>query len=274
MTRCDVRSCASRPSEERRAAAASLLPAHRAWADTRGRGGSQYIQGGDVLPDTSHSTDALAAHLRGYFQAKSDRNLAWQTSYYARPTLWYVAPDTGRYWTHWQKFHDAIAELYPTWPQGSNSYPTRMLGDTTSAIVFFTDTPGMFGPGQVRNASAINFDREGFPGPGEATAGTGARHREHADGAIRPREQKQQGRCSPPCARTSRSSPGNLEAWQRTAAALMEPVSATAKKYSNCRREISAATCLLPLENSSGLGCAHAVTRRRTGPRPRVRASA
>jgi hypothetical protein len=65
------------------AATAPLLPAHSALADSCGHGGSPYIEGVDVLPDTSHATSALAAHLRGYFQAKSDRNLTRQTSYYA-----------------------------------------------------------------------------------------------------------------------------------------------------------------------------------------------
>jgi hypothetical protein len=101
------------------AAAAALLPAHSALADSRGHGGSQYIEGVDVLPQTSHATSVLAAHLRGYFQAKSDRNLTRQTPCYAQPTIWYVDPDTGRYRTDWQEFHDTIAKLYPNWPQGS-----------------------------------------------------------------------------------------------------------------------------------------------------------
>src|SRR5262249_55487260 len=49
----------------------------------------------------------------------------------------------------------------PTWPADSRSYPTRILGDSTSAILIFTDTPGMFGPGQVRNYGAVNFNRQG-----------------------------------------------------------------------------------------------------------------
>jgi len=56
---------------------------------------------------------------------------------------------------------DAVAGWYPTWPKGSASYPTRILGDTNSAILIFTDTPGMSGPGQVRNYGAVNFGRRG-----------------------------------------------------------------------------------------------------------------
>ena len=43
-------------------AAASLLPASNTWADTA-RGGSPYVKGVDVLPDTSHATD-VAAHIQ------------------------------------------------------------------------------------------------------------------------------------------------------------------------------------------------------------------
>jgi hypothetical protein len=59
---------------------------------------------------------------------------------------------------------EALAGWYPTWPKGSASYPTRILGDTTSAILIFTDTPGMFGSGQVRNYGAVNFGRDGTIG--------------------------------------------------------------------------------------------------------------
>ncbi|MGW0583767.1 hypothetical protein ACWD25_49480, partial [Streptomyces sp. NPDC002920] len=142
------------------AAAASLLPAG-AWADTRARGGSPYVEGVDVVPDVSHATSALAAHIRGYFQAKSDQDLAWQSSYFSHRSTTYIDAILGWHWYTWQDLHDGLATFYPKWPKDSKSYPTRILGDTTSAILFFTDTPGMFGPGQVRNAGAVNFDRRG-----------------------------------------------------------------------------------------------------------------
>lgn len=143
-------------------AAATLLPAGSAWAaDTTGRGGSQYVEGVDVLPDTSHATSALVAHMRGYFQAKSDKNLEWQTSYFSGAQFTYIDAILGWHWYTAQALRDALAGWYPTWPKDSKSYPTRILGDTTSAILLFTDSPGMFGPGQVRNAGAVNFDRTG-----------------------------------------------------------------------------------------------------------------
>jgi hypothetical protein len=142
-------------------AATSLLSTRSAWADDRGRAGDRYVSGVDVLPDTSHASSALVAHIRGYFQAKSDKNLAWQMSYFSRRQFTYIDAILGWHWYAWEEMHDALAGWYPTWPKDSKSYPTRILGDTTSAILLFTDTPGMFGPGQVRNAGAVNFDRQG-----------------------------------------------------------------------------------------------------------------
>ena len=143
------------------AASASLLNAPSAWAEARAAGGGQYVRGVDVIPDTSHATQALAERIRGYFQAKSDKNLDWQTSYFSRQRTTYIDAILGWHWYSWQALHDALASWYPTWPADSKSYPTRILGDTTSAILLFTDTPGMFGPGQVRNAGAVNFNGQG-----------------------------------------------------------------------------------------------------------------
>ncbi|WP_405723186.1 twin-arginine translocation signal domain-containing protein [Streptomyces sp. NBC_01537] len=142
-------------------ATASLLPADSAQARAGRPGGAQYVTGVDVLPDTSHASKALVNHIRGYFQAKTDKNLDWQTSYFSREQFTYIDAILGWHWYTWQALHDALAGWYPTWPENSKSYPTRILGDTTSAILIFTDTPGMFGPGQVRNFGAVNFNRQG-----------------------------------------------------------------------------------------------------------------
>jgi hypothetical protein len=142
-------------------AAAALLPASDALADAAPAGPAQYVKGIDVLPDTSHATEALVRHVRGYFQAKTDKNLGWQTSYLSRKQFTYIDGILGWHWYTWEALRDALAGWYPTWPKGSASYPTRILGDTTSAILIFTDTPGMFGPGQVRNYGAVNFGRDG-----------------------------------------------------------------------------------------------------------------
>lgn len=45
----------------------------------------------------------------------------------------------------------------PTWPAWAKSYPTRIIGDATSAVVFFTNTPGLFGPSEMRTIGVVNL---------------------------------------------------------------------------------------------------------------------
>jgi hypothetical protein len=82
-------------------------------------------------------------------------------SFFSRKQFTYIDGILGWHWYTWSAMRDALAGWYPTWPKGSQSYPTRILGDTTSALLIFTDTPGMFGPGQVRNFGAVNFGPDG-----------------------------------------------------------------------------------------------------------------
>jgi ketosteroid isomerase-like protein len=44
----------------------------------------------------------------------------------------------------------------PKWPAAGLSYPTRISGNTHSALVAFTDTPELFG-GEIRILAAIDF---------------------------------------------------------------------------------------------------------------------
>ena len=127
-------------------------------------GPRQYVPGVNVLPDTSHAGHDLAPHIRGYFEAKSTKNLDWQTSYFNAKQFTYIDAILGWHWYSKAALSAALESWYPTWPADSKSYPTRLLGDTTSAILIFTDTPGMFGPGQVRNYGAVNFNPDGTIG--------------------------------------------------------------------------------------------------------------
>jgi ketosteroid isomerase-like protein len=47
-------------------------------------------------------------------------------------------------------------QYMPQWPAGAKSYPTRILGDMTSAVVFTTDTPELFG-GEIRTITIADL---------------------------------------------------------------------------------------------------------------------
>src|SRR5215467_8404877 len=48
-------------------------------------------------------------------------------------------------------------QYMPQWPAGAKSYPTQILGDMTSAVVFVTDTPELFG-GEIRTISIVDLE--------------------------------------------------------------------------------------------------------------------
>lgn len=50
-----------------------------------------------------------------------------------------------------------LTEAVQSWTVTATSYPLRILGDTTSAVVYFVDTPGLFGAGEIRSISAADF---------------------------------------------------------------------------------------------------------------------
>jgi ketosteroid isomerase-like protein len=51
---------------------------------------------------------------------------------------------------------DLFENYMPKWPAAGLSYPTRISGDTHSALVAFTDTPELFG-GEIRILAAIDL---------------------------------------------------------------------------------------------------------------------
>lgn len=77
-------------------------------------------------------------------------------SYFSRSNVTYIDAALGWGFTSWQQLHDGFTQFMPGWPTGARSYATRIVGDERGAIVFFTDTPGMFGPGEIRAAGAVN----------------------------------------------------------------------------------------------------------------------
>jgi hypothetical protein len=60
-------------------------------------------------------------------------------------------------WYSWRELYDLFAQLMPTWPETAASYPTRIVGNSDSALVFFTDTPELFGH-EIRPIGAVNFE--------------------------------------------------------------------------------------------------------------------
>jgi hypothetical protein len=112
-----------------------------------------------IYPDvvnTSHATPEVAAFFKSYFTAKSEHKPVPTTDHFSEAHLTYIDAALG--WPYYnKKGMTDLFELYmPKWPPTGLSYPTRISGDTHSALVAFTDTPELFGA-EIRILAAIDF---------------------------------------------------------------------------------------------------------------------
>ncbi len=105
---------------------------------------------------TSHATPEAAAFFKSYFTAKSEHKPVATTDHFSDAHLTYIDAALG--WPFYNK--KAMTEIFeqfmPKWPPSGLSYPTRISGDTHSALVAFTDTPELFGA-EIRILAAIDF---------------------------------------------------------------------------------------------------------------------
>lgn len=133
-------------------AAASLPTAAAAAPATRSRQ-SVEILGRDV--DVTRAEPGVVRTLKSYFEAKTAADVDATMSHFA-PNLAYMDATLGWFYG-WRQLHELFDEAMPTWPRTAASYPTRILGDSNSALVFFTNTPDLFGH-EIRAVSAVNFE--------------------------------------------------------------------------------------------------------------------
>jgi ketosteroid isomerase-like protein len=109
------------------------------------------------IADTSHATAAAAAFFRSFFTAKTSKDIEATHAHfhpgktvYFEATLGWALPANGDVRKMWEQY-------MPQWPAGAKSYPTQILGDMTSAVVFVTDTPELFG-GEIRTISIADLE--------------------------------------------------------------------------------------------------------------------
>lgn len=119
--------------------------------------------GVDVVIDASHATTEVAVLLQRFFARKSAHDLDGWMSFFSRDPITYIDAVVSAGYFTWDALRDGLrdglSQFVPTWPSDGKSYPTRILGDAPSALVFFTDTAGLFGPSEIRAADVVNFRR-------------------------------------------------------------------------------------------------------------------
>jgi hypothetical protein len=90
------------------------------------------------------------------FQDKTNRDLDRFTAHFSQQVVTYTDATLGLQLGTWAVLRTTFAQLMATWPPTIRSYPTKVLGDARSAMVFFTDSPELFGH-EIRAIAPIDF---------------------------------------------------------------------------------------------------------------------
>jgi ketosteroid isomerase-like protein len=109
------------------------------------------------IADTSHATAAAAAFFRSFFTAKTGKDIEATHAHFHPGKTVYFDATLGWALTANADVRNMWEQYMPRWPAGAKSYPTRILGDMTSAVVFVTDTPELFG-GEIRTISIADLE--------------------------------------------------------------------------------------------------------------------
>lgn len=137
-------------------AVSGVLPPGAASATSRGP--ASQVPGIATQIDASHATPGLATWMSSYFRAKSRADVDATMAHFARHPFTYIDATIGSAFPTWDSLYGLFAAFMPAWPDGSASYPVRIIGDTRSAAVLFTNTAGLFGPSESRSFGVVNFD--------------------------------------------------------------------------------------------------------------------
>ncbi|RSL56812.1 hypothetical protein CEP53_006677 [Fusarium sp. AF-6] len=108
------------------------------------------------IADISHATPALVEFLRHYFQAKSRHDADEWIKDFDTSKITYIETVLGLHLNS-ANFDATAKAIMATWGADARSYPLRIIGDTHSAVMFFVDTPTMFGS-ELRGIAALDME--------------------------------------------------------------------------------------------------------------------
>ena len=137
------------------AGAASAAPAAAAASAKQGR--LPYPPG---VTDTSHCTPEVAEIFRGFYSAKSEHDAARLMSYFSKKSAYYIDASSGSVWPSWDALNALFTPFFASGlPADALSYPLRIVGDASSAMVEFEDRPEFFGH-ELRILGSVTFDSD------------------------------------------------------------------------------------------------------------------
>jgi ketosteroid isomerase-like protein len=109
------------------------------------------------IADVSRATAPAAAFFRSFFTAKTSKKIEQTHAHFHPDKTVYFDATLGWGWPSNADLKKVWEQYMPGWTAEARSYPTRILGDMTSAVVFMTDTPELFG-GEIRAIGIIDFE--------------------------------------------------------------------------------------------------------------------
>jgi ketosteroid isomerase-like protein len=129
-------------------------------ADSHQSGGGPEASGRPAYPDVadvSHATVEAAEFFRSYFTAKTSKDIEATHGHFHPDKTVYFDATLGWGWTTNADLKKVWEQYMPGWTAEARSYPTQILGDMTSAVIFMTDTPELFG-GEIRAIGVIDME--------------------------------------------------------------------------------------------------------------------
>ena len=101
-------------------------------------------------------TSPLTATLEKYFETKTGADVEGTMGYFSPNLATYSDATLGWDFTSYEALKAVFAQYMPHWSHPARSYATRVLGNDSSALVYMTDTPELFG-GELRVLAAVDF---------------------------------------------------------------------------------------------------------------------
>jgi hypothetical protein len=115
------------------------------------------VPGVSTVIDASAATTEAVRQAAGFYHDKAARDVEAAVENFSEEPFVYIDATLGSQFPTRDVLRGLLDQGVPNWPAGANSYLTRVIGDENSAIVYFTNDPGIFFPVDMRAVSAVNF---------------------------------------------------------------------------------------------------------------------
>jgi hypothetical protein len=109
-----------------------------------------------TAPTAEPTTAPLADVLETFFETKTACDVQGTMSYFSPKLASYIDATLGWDFDSYEALEGVFNQYMPTWGPPARSYATQIFANDTSALVYMTDTPELFG-GELRVLAAIDL---------------------------------------------------------------------------------------------------------------------